>query len=299
MLEAIISFFPSEGAGAIGSLEWSKEERQRCARESVGFRCPACGLASELLKDPSAESAAAETAMAQEVADQIAQLRLSHVRSQSMSSEASDGGRKEDASPRHEGDLSPVFPSLASPYLSAVQQTPPRAASSASPLSAAATPASAASTASLASPEIPETPPSVRVARRIVLAERAQALAGSAGGSADASDDIGGRQLSGNATSASATATDAPAAAVAAEAGDAAPVTAAAGGGNRGRERQAGGRTSEAEQRRQADLDLADGVDRLLQGAMFLVAGLLVLLLSKKCYRMAFDSSNVNFHSEM
>jgi hypothetical protein len=33
MLEAIISFFPSEGAGAIGALEWTREERQRLARE--------------------------------------------------------------------------------------------------------------------------------------------------------------------------------------------------------------------------------------------------------------------------
>ena len=33
MLEAIISFFPSEGGGAIGALEWTREERQRLARE--------------------------------------------------------------------------------------------------------------------------------------------------------------------------------------------------------------------------------------------------------------------------
>ena len=33
MLEAIISFLPSEGAGAIGALEWKKEERQKCAKE--------------------------------------------------------------------------------------------------------------------------------------------------------------------------------------------------------------------------------------------------------------------------
>lgn len=33
MLEAIISFLPSEGAGAIGALDWTREERQRLARE--------------------------------------------------------------------------------------------------------------------------------------------------------------------------------------------------------------------------------------------------------------------------
>ena len=33
MLEAIISFLPSEGAGSIGSLEYSKSERQKLAKE--------------------------------------------------------------------------------------------------------------------------------------------------------------------------------------------------------------------------------------------------------------------------
>ncbi len=33
MLEAIISFFPSEGAGAIGALDWTKEERKKLAIE--------------------------------------------------------------------------------------------------------------------------------------------------------------------------------------------------------------------------------------------------------------------------
>lgn len=33
MLEAIISFLPSDGGGAIGSLEYSKAERQRLAKE--------------------------------------------------------------------------------------------------------------------------------------------------------------------------------------------------------------------------------------------------------------------------
>lgn len=33
MLEAIISFMPSEGNGAIGALDWSKAERQRLAKE--------------------------------------------------------------------------------------------------------------------------------------------------------------------------------------------------------------------------------------------------------------------------
>jgi hypothetical protein len=33
MLEAIISFLPSEGNGAIGALDWTPEERKRLAIE--------------------------------------------------------------------------------------------------------------------------------------------------------------------------------------------------------------------------------------------------------------------------
>lgn len=33
MLEAIISFLPSEGAGAIGALDWTAEERKKLAKE--------------------------------------------------------------------------------------------------------------------------------------------------------------------------------------------------------------------------------------------------------------------------
>ena len=37
MLEAIISFLPSEGAGSIGALDYSKTERQKLAREVRAF----------------------------------------------------------------------------------------------------------------------------------------------------------------------------------------------------------------------------------------------------------------------
>jgi hypothetical protein len=33
MLEAIISFLPSEGAGAIGALDWTPRERRKLAEE--------------------------------------------------------------------------------------------------------------------------------------------------------------------------------------------------------------------------------------------------------------------------
>eukprot|EP01038_Epipyxis_sp_PR26KG_P005108 gene5108-7119_t len=52
MLEAIISFLPSEGAGAIGALDWTPEERKKLAIESQSYHCPTCGLCSALLSSP-------------------------------------------------------------------------------------------------------------------------------------------------------------------------------------------------------------------------------------------------------
>jgi len=42
ILEALISFLPTPADGAIGALDWTKEERQKLAKESVKFHCPAC-----------------------------------------------------------------------------------------------------------------------------------------------------------------------------------------------------------------------------------------------------------------
>ena len=49
MLEAIISFLPTEGAGAIGALDWSPKERKDLAIESHKYKCPICGDIVDLL----------------------------------------------------------------------------------------------------------------------------------------------------------------------------------------------------------------------------------------------------------
>lgn len=43
ILEAIISFLPTPADGAIGALDWSKEERKRLAAKSRLFVCDKCG----------------------------------------------------------------------------------------------------------------------------------------------------------------------------------------------------------------------------------------------------------------
>ncbi|XP_046655308.1 ubiquitin-conjugating enzyme E2 J1-like [Daphnia pulicaria] len=52
-LLAIIGFMPSPGMGAIASLDYTQEERQRLAKKSLEFVCPECGKILNLLQEPS------------------------------------------------------------------------------------------------------------------------------------------------------------------------------------------------------------------------------------------------------
>ncbi|CAG13478.1 unnamed protein product, partial [Tetraodon nigroviridis] len=42
-LIAIIGFMPTKGEGAIGSLDYTPEERKALAKRSQDFTCEACG----------------------------------------------------------------------------------------------------------------------------------------------------------------------------------------------------------------------------------------------------------------
>jgi len=50
ILEALISFLPTKGDGAIGALDWTSKERKRLAKESVNFVCPQCGSTAHIMK---------------------------------------------------------------------------------------------------------------------------------------------------------------------------------------------------------------------------------------------------------
>lgn len=52
-LLAIIGFMPSPGMGAIASLDYTQEERQRLAKKSLESVCPECGKILNLLQEPS------------------------------------------------------------------------------------------------------------------------------------------------------------------------------------------------------------------------------------------------------
>jgi len=49
ILEALISFFPTPGEGAIGALDWKAEERKRLAGTSKDWCCSECGNISKLV----------------------------------------------------------------------------------------------------------------------------------------------------------------------------------------------------------------------------------------------------------
>lgn len=74
-LLAIIGFMPTEGLGAIGSLDFSSEERKELALNSSSWPCPTCGMISDLLTKPSASPASDEEVAAakqqKELAKQI------------------------------------------------------------------------------------------------------------------------------------------------------------------------------------------------------------------------------------
>ncbi|RWS10050.1 ubiquitin-conjugating enzyme E2 J1-like protein [Dinothrombium tinctorium] len=71
-LLAIIGFMPTESLGAIGSLNYSAEERRALALKSHSWQCPSCGLIKNLLKEKSANSLSEEESEANKEAKELA-----------------------------------------------------------------------------------------------------------------------------------------------------------------------------------------------------------------------------------
>lgn len=72
-LLAIIGFMPTKGEGAIGSLDYTTEERRALAKKSQDFCCETCGcsMRSALLTLSSNSSQSSDVHKAQELAQQI------------------------------------------------------------------------------------------------------------------------------------------------------------------------------------------------------------------------------------
>ena len=73
ILEALISFLPTPGDGAIGALDYKPEERRRLAKQSQSFVCPTCGPVEKLLPklDPDRKRSAksGENAFSKQIAE--------------------------------------------------------------------------------------------------------------------------------------------------------------------------------------------------------------------------------------
>ncbi|KAJ0398188.1 hypothetical protein ATCC90586_001551 [Pythium insidiosum] len=74
ILEALISFMPTKGEGAIGALDYPPEERRRLAKLSCDYKCELCGRVADLL--PELKNDDAQEKKPSKYADQIAQLHM-------------------------------------------------------------------------------------------------------------------------------------------------------------------------------------------------------------------------------
>ena len=75
ILEALISFLPTPGDGAIGALDYKPEDRRRLAKQSQSFCCPVCGPVETLLPKLDPEKKKSSRSGESAFSKQIAELR--------------------------------------------------------------------------------------------------------------------------------------------------------------------------------------------------------------------------------
>jgi len=73
-LLAIIGFMPTEGLGAIGSLDYSPSERHDLAAKSQIWSCPSCGKIKELLKEKTEQSSREQRNDDKELAELVSKI---------------------------------------------------------------------------------------------------------------------------------------------------------------------------------------------------------------------------------
>ena len=101
ILEALISFLPTPADGAIGALDWTKEERKRLAKKSTEFCCAQCGNCAELLpklRDKAASGSSGASNRFQKEIEKLHALQASHHEKQDDDGEmvaAKDEAKKE------------------------------------------------------------------------------------------------------------------------------------------------------------------------------------------------------------
>ncbi|CAH0480307.1 unnamed protein product [Peronospora belbahrii] len=86
ILEALISFMPTKGDGAIGALDFDVDERKRLAKLSVNYKCETCGHVADLIPELEAENEKKPS----KYTEQIAQLHLHSLENAQPSSASKD-----------------------------------------------------------------------------------------------------------------------------------------------------------------------------------------------------------------
>ncbi|KAG2203036.1 hypothetical protein INT47_013252 [Mucor saturninus] len=129
VLLAVIGFFPTEARGAIGGLDYSKEERRRLAKNklrSVGWVCPTCQVdTKDALSDIPPDTPAAEKEvlpdfmMSYKEADSIRDTAEGSSDKSQKSSDtvegSSDTSQKSSDTAERSGDTAPTIEKQASP----------------------------------------------------------------------------------------------------------------------------------------------------------------------------------------
>ena len=69
VLLALIGFMPSEGVGAVGSLDSLPEERRRLARCSLEWVCPVCGIPNRDILPPMTQGDGAKKRQEKDMAE--------------------------------------------------------------------------------------------------------------------------------------------------------------------------------------------------------------------------------------
>ncbi|XP_046565412.1 ubiquitin-conjugating enzyme E2 J1-like isoform X2 [Haliotis rubra] len=110
-LLAIIGFMPTHGGGAIGSLDYSAEERKILSKKSQDFKCTTCGSVNNTLK-PVTEASEKTKQEAKELASQI-NFQGEKEKKEPSSSPTNESGAS--SGPTNESTASPDGASATSP----------------------------------------------------------------------------------------------------------------------------------------------------------------------------------------
>ncbi len=137
MLEAIISFLPTPGEGAIGALDWTKAERQALAKDSHSFKCDTCGAISELIETPEGDAESLPTEQLADLRSQIEQISMVAGSDNSSGSGSASGSLNSGSSGTGTGAGTSAGSSNGTPAAAAQDQTAPTSAGTEVVMSAA------------------------------------------------------------------------------------------------------------------------------------------------------------------